>query len=79
MGPMLEDLTHTLRGLDDGHPELLFWGYVDTDVKDDPSDGGYNFMNSRIFIFSLMVTTLISLISSGAKYQYKVLLFDHVV
>ena len=37
-----EALTLTPKGLNDGNPELLFWKYVDTDVKDDPSEGWYN-------------------------------------
>ena len=40
LGPMWDALTLTPRGLDDLHSELLFWKYVDTDVKDDPSGGG---------------------------------------
>ena len=56
MGPMWEDLTLTLWGLVDGT-----LSYVDTDVKDDPSDGWYNLTNSIIFIFSLMDTILIML------------------
>ena len=61
MGPMWEALTLTPQGLDDRHPEMLFWRYVDTDVKDDPSDEWYNLTNSIISIFSLIITTLISL------------------
>ena len=58
---MWEELTLTHRGLDDEHPEFLFWGYVDTEVNDDPSDGCYNLNDSIISIFSLMATTLIIL------------------
>ena len=61
MGPMWEALNLTAQGLDNGNTELQFWKYVDTDIKDDPSDGLYNFMNCVISIFSLMATTLISL------------------
>ena len=53
---------HNLR-MGDGHTEQLFWRYVDTDVKDDPSDVWYNLMNSIISIFSPMSTILISLLS----------------
>lgn len=42
MGPMWEALTLTTRGLDDGQPELVFWRYVDTYIKDVTSDGWYN-------------------------------------
>lgn len=37
LGGMFEYLTFTLRGLEDGHPELFFWRYLDTDGKDDRS------------------------------------------
>ena len=63
MGPMGEALTLTFRGFDDGHPELLFWRFVDTDVKDDQSDGWHNLMKSILSIFSLMATTLFRLLS----------------
>ena len=36
---MCEDLTFTQRGLEDGHPEDLFWRYVDNDVKNDEAGG----------------------------------------
>ena len=55
---MWEALNLTHRGLIDGHPELLFWRYGDTDVNDDPSDGWYNLMKNItpsffvIFLFS---------------------------
>ena len=62
-GPMWEALTLTPWGLDDAHPELLFWRYIDTDVKDDPTDGWYNLTTSIISNFSLMATTRISLLS----------------
>lgn len=47
--PIWEALTLIRRGLDDGQPELLFWKYVYTDVKADPSDVWYSispFLNS---------------------------------
>ena len=62
IGPMWEALSLTHGGLDDGHPELLFWRCVDTEEKNDPSDGWYNLMISIISIFSLMATTLIRLL-----------------
>jgi len=40
LGIMWEYLTLKHRGYDDGHPEFLFWRYVDADVKNDPSGGG---------------------------------------
>lgn len=58
---MWEDLTLTSQGFVIGHPVLLFWRYVDTDVKDDPSDGWYNLMNTLVSNFSLIHTTLIRL------------------
>ena len=61
-GGIWEYLNLTTQGLDDGHPELLFWRYVDTDVKEDLSCGLYNLMNSIISIISLLATTLISLL-----------------
>ena len=63
LGPIWISLTLTPWGLHDWHPELLFWKYVDIDVKDDPSDGWYNLMNSIISKFSHMATTLISFLS----------------
>ena len=56
MGPMWEALTLTQWGLEDGHPEILFWRDVDTDVKDDPSDGWHNLTDSILSIFSFMAT-----------------------
>ena len=38
-GHMCEAPTLTPQGFDIGQPVLLFWRYVDTDVKDDPSGG----------------------------------------
>ena len=35
IGPMQEDLNLTHGGLDDGHHELFFWRYAESDVKDD--------------------------------------------
>ena len=61
MGLMWEVPTLTTRGLNNGKPGLLFWMYVDTDIKDDPSKEWYNLMNHIISIFSLMTTTLIRL------------------
>ena len=61
MGTMCEFLKLTPQELDNGHPEMLFWRYVDTDVKDDPSDGWYNLMNTLVSNFSLIHTTLIRL------------------
>ena len=61
MDPMCESLNLTYRVLDDGHPKLWFWRYVDADVRDDPSDGWYNLANGIISIFSLRATTLIRL------------------
>ena len=61
MGPMWETLSLTPQGFDDGPSELLFWRYVDADVKYDPSDGWYNLTNSIISIFS-HGTTLIRLL-----------------
>ena len=40
LGVMWEALTVKPRGMENGHPELLFWRKVDTDVKDDPSGFG---------------------------------------
>ena len=75
LGPMWEVLTLTNLGLYDGHPELLFWRYVDTDVKDDPSDGWYNLMNSITSILSFMATTRIQ--SPELNINYTRLLFYH--
>ena len=61
LGPMWDAFRLTHRGLDDRHPEMLFWKYVDTNVKDDPSGGWYNLANSKISNFSLMSTTRINL------------------
>ena len=72
VGLMWEALTLTPQGLNNGKPELLFWSYVDTDVKDDPSEGWYNLTNSIISIFSLMTTTLIRLLSKIWLYRYAV-------
>ena len=60
-GPMWEFLTLIHWRFEDGHPELLFWSYVESDVKDDPSEGWYILMNSIFSIFSLIATTLIRL------------------
>lgn len=61
MGPMWEVLTLTTQGVDHLLPKVLFWRYVDTDVKDDPSCGLYFLMDSTISIFSFMATNLIRL------------------
>ena len=61
LGPMWESLTLTPRSLDDGHPELLFWMYVDTDLKMIHHGGFYNLMKSIISNFSLMASTCIHL------------------
>ena len=61
MGPMWDVLTLIHRGLDHGQPDVFFCRYVDTDVKDDPSDVWYNLMNSIISIFILMATSFIRL------------------
>ena len=39
VGHMWESIALTPRVLDSGHPEILFWMYVDTDVKDDHQFG----------------------------------------
>ena len=61
----------TLRGMDDGQFELLFCRYVDTDVKDDPSNGWYNLMNSIISIIlyrpSLSSGSRVTSISHGVS------------
>lgn len=57
MVPMWEYLILTTRGLDNGPPELSFWGYVDIDVKEDLSDGWCHLSDSIICIFSLITTT----------------------
>ena len=41
LGNMWEALTLTPQGLDDGHPEKLFWRYVDAHLNAVPSDGLY--------------------------------------
>ena len=58
-----EFITFTPQVLDDGHAEVLFWKYPDSDVKDDTSDHWNILVNNIISIFILMVTTLISLLS----------------
>ena len=63
IGPMWDALTLTIRGFVDLFPEPWLWRYVDTDVKDDPSDGWNNLTKCIISIFRLMVTALISLLS----------------
>lgn len=60
-GGMWEDLSLTTRGLNDGQPELIFWGYVDTDVQDDQSGGWYIITKNIFYKFNLMATTIISL------------------
>lgn len=62
LGHVWEALTIATPLLKNGQSELLFWGYIDNDVKD-PSDHWYNLMNSIIFNFSPMATTLIRLTS----------------
>ena len=57
VGWQVEDIYLTLHGLYHGHPELLFWRYVDTDVLDDLSGGWYNMISSIISIFSLVAST----------------------
>ena len=36
--------TLTPSGIYDGQHDMLFWRYVDSEVKDDPSDGWYILM-----------------------------------
>ena len=72
LGGMWEALKIPLLGMDDGKSELLFSMYVDTDVKDDPSDGWYNLVNSIISITLLMATTLIRLLSKHPLFRLAV-------
>ena len=61
IGPMWEALNLTPPGLNYRPHEQFFWGYVDTDVKDDPSDGWYYWTNIIISIVNLMTTPLLTL------------------
>lgn len=63
LGGMWEVLTLPPLRLDNWHPDLLFWRYFDTDVKDDPLDGWYILMKNIISNFRFMATTLIILLS----------------
>ena len=74
MRPMWDILNLTPRGLDDGHPELLFWRYVDTNVKDNPSDGWY--ILRKILSASLASWPPLSSVYWG-RYQLYSLLFDN--
>ena len=58
---MWDTLTLMPPGLEDGHLELLFWRYIDTDVNDGTSFGGYSLMNNIVSNFSFMATILINL------------------
>ena len=69
MGPMWEALTLTNQRLNDGQPELVYWRYVDTYIKDVPSYGWYNIRNSIISIFSLMATNILRLPSKTSIIQ----------
>lgn len=68
MGPMWEALTLTTRGLDDGQPELVFWRYVDTYIKDVTSDGWYNWR--KILSPSLAAWPPLSSGSQGKYWLY---------
>ena len=63
MGHLWEDLTLAEWVLDNGNPELFFYRYVDTNVKDDPSYLWYNLTDSIISIFNLSANSPISLLS----------------
>lgn len=71
---MWETPTLTPHGLENRNPELLFWMYVDTYVKDDPSDVRYILTNSIISIFNHMSN---SLISTMLNIDYWGVIFDH--
>ena len=68
-GSMWEALTLIPRGLDDGHPELLFSRYGDTEVKDDPSDRWY------ILIWKVWPPSLTSWPSLTSVHQARHLLY----
>ena len=70
--PIWESFSLTLQGIDDGHPELIFWIYIDTDVKEDPSDVWYNLTNSIISIFILMATSFIRFLTKYPLYSLDV-------
>ena len=61
LGSIWVALFLTPREMDDLQPELLFWRYVDADVKHDPSDGWFTLTKIIISIFNLMETTVIHL------------------
>ena len=56
----------------DGQSELLFWRYVDIDVKDDPSQEFYDLISSIISIILLMATTLIRVPSKHPLFRLAV-------
>ena len=72
MGAMWETLTFKPQGLDYVHPELLFWRYVDNNVKYVPLDGWYNLITTIISIIMHMATTLIRLPSTYPLYKVDV-------
>jgi len=55
-----------------------FLKYVDSDIKDFPSDEWYNLMNSIISIFSLMATSLIRLPRKTLIIQACILIMTHL-
>ena len=72
MGPIWDSLTLTLQGNYDGHPELIFWMNIDTDVKEYSSEVWYNMTNSIISIFIFMATSFIRLRTKYPLYSLDV-------
>lgn len=62
MGHKWETLTLTKRGLENGHPELFFGRYLDSDVKDHPSRVWYNWTDSFTSVLKLRAKSLIGLL-----------------
>ena len=62
------------QGLEGGHPELLLWRDIDTEVNDDPSDMWYNLTISSSSIFNFMANTHQS---TMLNISYTGLIFDH--
>ena len=72
MDPIWEALNLTPSRLYIGHPELLVWRYVDTNVKDDPLHGWYNLMNSINSNIILIASTLIKCLSKHPFFKIAV-------
>ena len=74
LGPMWDTRTLIPQVLYDRLPELLFWRYVDTDVKDDPSGGWYILMK---ILPPNVASQLHSHQPTNIDINYTGVLFDH--